>query len=99
MTGNGPTTRLPNRNTSAQRDTWVQHNAPPPRNPHAPHPLDEPPQAYFEPATRPLRIERRTARTTPPPRLHRRRIDPTVVVAAIVMIALAVGVVVGLVTL
>ncbi|MGC4961455.1 hypothetical protein [Gordonia sp. DT101] len=105
MTGNGPTTRLPHSDTRAlsgapaHSDTWVQHNAPPPRSPHTPYPLDAPPQAYFEPATHPLRIERRTTRTTPPPRLHRRRIDPAVVAAAIVMVALAVGVVVGLATL
>lgn len=61
-------------------------------------PLPESP--VFEPQTRPLRIDRQAARSMPTARpARRRRLDPPVVMAALVMAALAVGVVVGLATL
>ncbi|WP_124710126.1 hypothetical protein [Gordonia insulae] len=60
---------------------------------------ETPPRAYYEPPTHPLHIRRSAARPMPSPRPTRRRIDPPVVIAAIVMIALAVGVIVGLAAL
>ena len=61
-------------------------------------PLPESP--VFEPQPRPLRIERQAARPLPTARPARRqRLDPPVVMAALVMAALAVGVVVGIATL
>jgi hypothetical protein len=92
VTGNGPTTRLPH------HDTWVHHT---PTSPPRPAPDAPPttPQVLFEPPTRPLHIRRKAARPAMRTRPPRRRIDLPVVLAALVMLALAVGVIVGLATL
>lgn len=93
VTGNGPTTRLPH------HDTWVHHHTPtsPPRP--APDAPPTTPQVLFEPPTRPLHIRRKAARPAMRTRPPRRRIDLPVVLAALVMLTLAVGVIVGLATL
>ncbi len=60
---------------------------------------DPPPHGYyFEPPTRPLHA-RRQELPTPPARTPRRRVEPSVVLAALVMCALAIGVIVGLATM
>ncbi|MFW0787950.1 hypothetical protein AAFP35_25925 [Gordonia sp. CPCC 206044] len=81
------------------------HSPPPQTQPtdqlHRPEP-DAP--VYFEPATRPLRVQRGNrgqwqTQTVRRPRPKRRRVDPAVVIAAVIMCALAIGVIVGLATL
>ncbi|MGK2317467.1 hypothetical protein [Gordonia rhizosphera] len=60
---------------------------------------DPPPHGYyFEPPTRPLHA-RREEMPTSPARPSRRRVEPSVVLAALVMCALAIGVIVGLATM
>ncbi|MEE3853293.1 hypothetical protein VZC37_23350 [Gordonia sp. LSe1-13] len=106
VTRSGPLAR-PARPPGAptQRPTWVHH--PTGTELRSGHPVqpaahvgrtDTEPTYYFEPQTTPLHIERPAPRATTTPR-GERRIDPPVVIAAIVMLALAVGVLVGLATL
>lgn len=79
------------------------------------HPAVTRPPRYFEPPTHPIRsagpVQRteatgawthsdpQRARTRPSPQQRRRRIDPTVVLAAVMMALLFVGVLVGVATM